>query len=138
MPLYLTETISEFEVLYNDRAAFVYFDTQKEDSTHREALLIKSIPEDRKLKVIYRKNMSSSGGWTAEEFNYTGSPILAECFHKIRNFLRDGRLVIFPSRTFSIVKETSPAFVQKDLDRGYNEVVNTNPENRNKFDYYAI
>jgi len=45
---------------------------------------------------------------------------------------------VFPSRTFSIVKETSPEYVQKDLDRGYIEVVNTNPDNKDKFDYYAF
>ena len=138
MALYITERISEFEVMYNDKAAFVYFDTQKEDSTIRETMLIKSLPEDRKLRVLYKKNMSDDGDWTAEEFNYSGSRLLAKCFHGIRSFLRDGRLVVFPSRTFSIIKETSPKFVQKDLDRGYIEIINTNPENRDKFDYYAV
>ena len=37
MPLYVTDTITDFETMYNPKAAFVYFDTQKEDSTHREA-----------------------------------------------------------------------------------------------------
>ena len=138
MPLYLTEKITEFETMYNDRAAFVYFDTQKEDSTHTEALLVKSLPEGSKLKVIYRKSMSSDGAWSAEDFNYKGSMVMARCFHEIRSFLRAGRLVVFPSKTFSIVKETSPEYVQKDIDRGYIEVVNTNPDNKDKFDYYAI
>jgi len=138
MALYLTEKISEFETMYNSKAAFVYFDTQKADSTHTEALLVKSLPEDSKLEIIYRKNMSDSGMWTADEFNYEGSMFVSKCFNNIRSFLREGRLVVFPSRSFSIVKGTSPEYVQKDLDRGYIEMVNTNPENKNKFDYYAF
>jgi len=138
MALYLTEKISEFETMYNSKAAFVYFDTQKADSTHTEALLVKSLPEDSKLEIIYRKNMSDSGVWTADEFNYEGSMFVSKCFNNIRSFLREGRLVVFPSRSFSIVKGTSPEYVQKDLDRGYIEMVNTNPENKNKFDYYAF
>jgi len=138
MALYLTEKISEFETMYNPKAAFIYFDTQKADSTHTEALLVKSLPEDSKLEIIYRKNMSDKGMWTADEFNYEGSMFIAKCFHNIRSFLREGRLVVFPSRSFSIVKGTSPEYVQKDLDRGYIEMVNTNPENKNKFDYYAF
>tara|TARA_R100000995_G_scaffold84607_1_gene63886 strand:- start:325 stop:741 length:417 start_codon:yes stop_codon:yes gene_type:complete len=138
MALFLTERISEFETMYNDKAAFVYFDTQKLDSTHTEALLVKSLREDSKLEIIYRKNMSDNGVWTPDEFNYEGSMVVAKCFHNIRSFLREGRLVIFPSISFSIVKETSPAYVQKDLEKGYIEMLNTNPENKNKFDYYAI
>jgi hypothetical protein len=28
--------------------------------------------------------------------------------------------------------------VQKDLAEGYIQIMNTNPENKNKFDYYAF
>ena len=138
MPLYLTDTITDFETMYNPKAAFVYFDTQKEDSTHREALTIKSLPDDMQLPIIYRKNMSADGLWTAEEFNYKGSMTMARCFDDTRSFLRQGRLVVFPSRSFSIVRDTSPEYVQKDLADGYIQIMNTNPENKNKFDYYAF
>jgi len=49
-----------------------------------------------------------------------------------------GRLVVFPSRSFGLVKDTSPPYVQKELDRGYIEMVNTNPDNKDRFDYYAV
>ena len=123
MPLYVTETISEFETMYNSRAMFVYFDTLKEDSTHIEALRVKSLQEDSKAKIIY---------------NYKGSPILLKGFDNVRNALRMGRLVVFPSRSFGLVKDTSPVYVQKELDRGYIEMVNTNPDNKDRFDYYAV
>ena len=82
--------------------------------------------------------MSAEGNWTAEEFNYKGSMIMARCFDAIRSMLRQSRLVVFPSRSFSIVRDTSPEYVQKDLAEGYIQIVNTNPENKNKFDYYAF
>ena len=138
MPLYITETISEFETMFNPKAAFVYFDTDKGDSTHVDALLVKSLHEDMQLPIIYRKNMSSEGMWTAEEFNYEGSKKMSRCFDDIRSYLRLNRLVVLPSRSFSIVRDISPEYVQKDLSEGYIQIVNTNPDNKNKFDYYAL
>ena len=138
MPLYITETITDFETMYNPKASFVYFDTQKGDSTHTEALRIKALHDDVQFPIIYKKNMSAAGDWTAEEFNYKGSMIMARCFDAIRSMLRQSRLVVFPSRSFSIVRDTSPEYVQKDLAEGYIQIMNTNPENKNKFDYYAF
>tara|TARA_R100001163_G_scaffold40608_1_gene30790 strand:- start:206 stop:580 length:375 start_codon:yes stop_codon:yes gene_type:complete len=124
--------------MFNPKAAFVYFDTDKGDSTHVDALLVKSLQEDMQLPIIYRKNMSSEGMWTAEEFNYEGSMKMSRCFDDIRSYLRLGRLVVLPSRSFSIVRDISPEYVQKDLSEGYIQIVNTNPDNKNKFDYYAF
>ena len=138
MPLYITETVTDFETMYNPKASFVYFDTQKGDSTHTEALRIKALPDDVQFPIIYKKDMSAEGDWAAEEFNYKGSMIMARCFDAIRSMLRQSWLVVFPSRSFCIVRDTSPEYVQKDLAEGYIQIMNTNPENKNKFDYYAF
>ena len=55
MPLYITETVTDFETMYNPKASFVYFDTQKGDSTHTEALRIKALPDDVQFPIIYKK-----------------------------------------------------------------------------------
>ena len=57
MPLYITETITDFETMYNPKASFVYFDTQKGDSAHIESLRIKALPDDLQFPIIYKKNM---------------------------------------------------------------------------------
>ena len=77
---------------------------------------------------LYTKDMSAEGDWTAEEFNYKGSMIMARCFDAIRSMLRQSRLVVFPSRSFCIVRDTSPEYVQKDLAEGYMQIMNTNPK----------
>jgi hypothetical protein len=76
--------------------------------------------------------------WQKEEFNYEGSRKMSLCFDDIRSYLRLGRLVVLPSRSFSIVRDISPEYVQKDLSEGYIQIANTNPDNKNKFDYYAL
>lgn len=138
MPLYLTERIHDFETMYNPAAVFVYFDSVKEDSTSAEALRIKRLNKDNKIAIMYRKNMSSGGAWTEEEFKDEGVAFINKGFDVIRADLIKNRLVIFPIRSFAIIKESSEEWVMDAFNKRYIEIINTNPEDRDLFDYYAV
>ena len=138
MPLYITETISEFELQYNPDAVFVYFDCSKENSTHIESLRVKALPNEQREVIIYRSNMNPKGDWDSIEYALYGKKILNGCFDNIKNKLRDNILVIFPVRSFGVIKSTVSEEISADLERKFIEIANTNPGNNNKFDYYAV
>tara|TARA_R100000963_G_C4589259_1_gene67086 strand:+ start:129 stop:545 length:417 start_codon:yes stop_codon:yes gene_type:complete len=138
MTLYVTDKMTEFQIMHNPSATFVYFDTEKKDSTARDTLTIKSLPPDRAIMIPYRKNMSSSGAWDKDYFMTKGSLLMSEAFYEIRRKLVENNLVIFPIRLFSFARDTSEQWVSDAMNRGYIEVVNTNPENKNGFEYYAV
>jgi len=138
MPLYITETISDFELQYNPDAIFVYFDCSKENSTHVESLRVKALPNEQRQAIIYRANMNPKGDWDTLEYAMYGKKIVSKCFDAIRKNLRENRLVIFPVRSFGIVKSTVSEEIRADLERKFIEIANTNPGNNNQFDYYAF
>ena len=82
--------------------------------------------------------MSSSGAWDKDYFMTKGSLLMSEAFYEIRRKLVENNLVIFPIRLFSFARDTSEQWVSDAMNRGYIEVVNTNPENKNGFEYYAV
>ena len=138
MPLYITDTITDFELQYNPDAVFVYFDCSKENSTHLETLRVKALPDEQREVIIYRSNMNPKGDWDGIEYALYGKKILYKCFDNIKNRLRDNQLVIFPARSFGIIKSTGSIEICADLERKFIEIANTNPGNNNKFDYYAF
>tara|TARA_R110002074_G_scaffold26677_1_gene78191 strand:+ start:1758 stop:2174 length:417 start_codon:yes stop_codon:yes gene_type:complete len=138
MPLYLTERISDFETIYNPDAVFVYFDSIKGDSTSLEALKIRELNRNRSIGIIHRKSMSAKGAWTEEEFKDKGVIFLNKGFDVIRADLIKNRLIIFPVRAFAIVRDSAEKWVTDAFNKKYKEIVNTNPEDRDLFDYYAI
>lgn len=138
MPLYLTERVHEFDTQCNDMALFVYFDTVKNDNVSLETLLIKSLDASRVIPIHYRKNMSANGEWTEQEFSTVGQPILSSGFDAIRNRLRNNELVIFPVRSFSIVKASSSEYVSLFMDKKLKEITATNSSNKDLFSYYAV
>ena len=138
MPLYITETISDFELQYNPDVVFVYFDCSKENSTHVESLRVKALPNEQREAIIYRSSMAPKGDWDSIEYRLYGKKILNRCFDNIKSRLRDNKLVIFPVRSFGVVKSTVAEEISTDLERKFIEIANTNPGNDNKFDYYAF
>ena len=138
MPLYITETISEFELQYNPDAVFVYLDCSKENSTHIESLRVKALPNEQREVIIYRSNMNPKGDWDSIEYALYGKKILNGGCDNIKNKLRDNILVIFPVRSFGVIKSTVSEEISADLERKFIEIANTNPGNNNKFDYYAF
>tara|TARA_R110000851_G_scaffold307979_1_gene466725 strand:+ start:520 stop:936 length:417 start_codon:yes stop_codon:yes gene_type:complete len=138
MPLYITETISDFELQYNPDVVFVYFDCSKENSTHVESLRVKALPNEQREAIIYRSSMAPKGDWDSIEYRMYGKKILNRCFDNIKSRLRDNKLVIFPVRSFGVIKSTVAEEISTDLERKFIEIANTNPGNDNKFDYYAF
>ena len=138
MPLYITERVHDYETMYNPAAVFVYFDSVKGDSTSAEALKIKRLDKDSRIAILYRKNMSSHGAWTEEEFKDEGAAYMNKGFDAIREYLIKNRLVIFPIRSFSVIKASTEEWVIDTFNKRYIEIVNTNPEHKDLFDYYAI
>ena len=138
MPFYLTERIHDFETMYNPAAVFVYFDSVKGDSTSTEALKIKRLDKDNRVAIIYKKNMSSSGAWTEEEFKDRGVSFMNKGFDVIRADLIKSKLVIFPIRSFAIIRASSEEWVAEAFNKRYVEILNTNPKDMDLFDYYAV
>ena len=95
MPLYITETISDFELQYNPDVVFVYFDCSKENSTHVESLRVKALPNEQREAIIYRSSMAPKGDWDSIEYRMYGKKILNRCFDNIKSRLRDNKLVYF-------------------------------------------
>ena len=138
MPLYLTSNISDFEIAHNSSAVFTYFDTVKEDSTHPESLAVKSLDLSKRIPIFYRKNMSSDGSWSKEEFSSEGLRLLSLGFDSVRSCLKNNLLVILPMRSFSLAKSSSDSWVADSMDKKYIEVVNTNTSNKDGFEYHAV
>jgi len=82
--------------------------------------------------------MNPKGDWDTLEYAMYGKKIVSKCFDAIRKNLRENRLVIFPVRSFGIVKSTVSEEIRADLERKFIEIANTNPGNNNQFDYYAF
>jgi|TARA_R100000329_G_C7482072_1_gene169816 hypothetical protein len=138
MPLYITDTISEVEIQYNPDAVFIYFDCTKENSTHIESLNIKMLPNTNREAIFYRSNMNPKGDWDVIEYKLYGKKILNRCFDNIKKHLKENKLVIFPVRSFGIIKSTVSQEISADLERKFIEIANTNPGNKDKFEYYAF
>ena len=104
MPLYITERVSETDVMYNPFAKFVYFDTVKKDSTTPLTLLLRD--QKHGLPIRFRNNMSSSGEWLNEEFDNRYRQLVSEDFKGVFDVLRNATLVIYPIRIFNIIMST--------------------------------
>ena len=139
MALFLTERVTDFEVMYNPNAIFAYFDSVKGDSISSDTLRVKSIQDPTKsVSIIYTKNMSSSGAWSKEEFRLIGKQILYEGFDEIRSYLRHNLLVVFPARVFTIIRDSSEQWVVAALNKKFIEIANTNVTNKDRFEYNAL
>jgi hypothetical protein len=123
--LFITNRITDFETSHNPDAIFVHFDTSKGDSFGEDTSIIKSLSEDKRQAVIYRKNMSSEGAWSAEEFNKEGKATISSSFDLIRSLIINGRLVVFPIIPFSLAKSVSIDLVSDYMDKQYIQMVNT-------------
>jgi hypothetical protein len=139
MALFLTERVTDFEVMYNPDAVFIYFDSVKGDTTSPDTLRVKNIQDTTKsIGVVYTKNMSSLGAWSEEEFNQGGKQTLYRGFDMIRTSLSQNHLVIFPVRVFTIIRDSSEQWVADALNKKFIEIVNTNIDNRDEFEYRAV
>lgn len=125
MALFITNRITDFETSHNPDAIFVHFDTSKGDSFGEDTSIIKSLSEDKRQAIIYRKNMSSEGAWSAEEFNKEGKATISSSFDLIRSLIINGRLVVFPIIPFSLAKSVSIDLVSDYMDKQYIQMVNT-------------
>tara|TARA_R110000796_G_scaffold104931_3_gene214914 strand:+ start:1184 stop:1567 length:384 start_codon:yes stop_codon:yes gene_type:complete len=123
--LFITNRITDFETSHNPDAIFVHFDTSKGDSFGEDTSIIKSLSEDKRQAIIYRKNMSSEGAWSAEEFNKEGKATISSSFDLIRSLIINGRLVVFPIIPFSLAKSVSIDLVSDYMDKQYIQMVNT-------------
>lgn len=138
MPLYLTERISEFDVIQNPEATFVYFDSVKGDNVSNHSLQIKNSENIKGIAIIYTKNMSSTGGWTEDEFYMGGKKDLSRGFDTIKTSLIKNELVVFPIRAYSVIRSTLEDWVEEEMDKRFFEISNTNKENKELFSYYAL
>ena len=125
MALFITNRITDFETSHNPDAIFVHFDTSKGDSFGEDTSIIKSLSEDKRQAIIYRKNMSSEGAWSAEEFNKEGKATISSSFDLIHSLIVNGRLVVFPIIPFSLAKSVSIDLVSDYMDKQYIQMVNT-------------
>tara|TARA_R100001377_G_scaffold37793_1_gene21045 strand:- start:60 stop:443 length:384 start_codon:yes stop_codon:yes gene_type:complete len=123
--LFITNRITDFETSHNPDAIFVHFDTYKGDSFGEDNAIIKSLNEDKRQAVIYRKNMSSEGAWSADDFNIEGKATIARNFDLIRYLIKNRSLVVFPIIPFSLAKSVSIDLVSDYLDKQYIQMVNT-------------
>ena len=125
MALFITNRITDFETIHNPDALFVYFDTVKGDTFGEDSTIVKSLSEDKRHAITYRKSMSSEGAWSAEEFNSEGKAAISNSFAFIRSFIKNGRLVVFPIIPFSLAKSVSIDLVSDYMDLQYVQMVNT-------------
>ena len=124
MPLYITERVSEIDVDYNSDAKFVYFDTEKEDSTSTIALLLRG--RQNALLIRHRNNMSNSGQWNDEDLDTKYRKIISKDFKNVSVSLRNANLVIFPIRVFNLVQVTLDTKIHDLFFKKFNDLVKLN------------
>tara|TARA_R100001377_G_C3182215_1_gene107119 strand:- start:119 stop:505 length:387 start_codon:yes stop_codon:yes gene_type:complete len=125
MPLFVTNRVTDFETMHNPAAVFVYFDTVKGDCFGADNTVIKSLSDNNKQQIIYRKNMSFEGAFSKEEFNTIGRNSISSNFDSLRSHIKKGRLVVFPVVPFSLAKSLSSKLASEYMDKRFMELVNT-------------